>query len=82
MTIFNLKKSVMTSLWWRYHYFITKNLTKLKSQDFSILGSSQLKFLATPVRVRKTVIPELKFNEFASVTFSLLFNHLVNDIIA
>jgi len=33
-----LNKSVMTSCQWRHRYYNTKNVTKLTSQDFSILG--------------------------------------------
>jgi len=45
----NLKKSVMTLFQWRHRYYDTKNVTKLTSQDFSILDLFQSKFLATPV---------------------------------
>jgi len=44
-----LKKLVMTSFKWRHRYYDPQNVTKLTSQDFSILGPSQSKFLATPI---------------------------------
>jgi len=44
-----LQKSVMTSFQFRHLYYVTENAIKLASQDFLILGSSQPKFLATPM---------------------------------
>jgi len=51
MTKLNFKKSVMTSFQWRLIVIFTspKNVAKITSQEFSILGPSQSKFLATPV---------------------------------
>jgi len=34
MTYSNFKKSVMTSFQSRHHHYVTKNVTKLTSQDF------------------------------------------------
>jgi len=49
MAKWNFKKSVLTSFQRRHCYYDIKNVTKLTSQDFSILGPSQSKFLATSV---------------------------------
>jgi len=39
----NFKKTVMTSFQWRHCYYDTKNVTKLTSHNFSILGPLPIK---------------------------------------
>jgi len=39
----------MTSFQTRHRFYVTEKLSKLTSQDFSILGTTQSKFLATTV---------------------------------
>jgi len=68
----NLKKSVMTSFQWRHHYYVTEKCNHLTSQDFSILGPSQSKFLATPVSFSMTydyIFDKLWFHYSTAVEF-------------
>jgi len=58
-----LKKSIITPFPLRHRICVTKNVTKIASQDFSILGPTQSKFLATSVRKCETV----KFVTFSQV---------------
>jgi len=75
-----LKKSVMTSFQWRHCYYVTENIAKLKLQDFSILGPSQSKCLATPVDYASNAFPnKAKFSGSATLQPFESYNGVIDD---